>query len=244
MPGGEFTFKQFSLRNGSAGMALTTDAVLLGAWAFRGLKVACPFVWDAGCGTAILALMLAQRFPDARIRATDISPEAVHTARANVAASPFRARIQCLREDVALTAQALQPQSVDLLIANPPYYTTGPLGLQNAPRDLARSAQVGFEATHLFAPAHRLLSPGGRMALVTPAERLRHLRLAAAQALLSLYRCCSVSPVQGHAPAVILTEWGQAAPPGAAPRYTHLNVREAGGEYSTRFRALTQEFYL
>ena len=51
-------------------MKVGTDGVLLGAWA--ALDAADRRVLDVGTGTGVIALMLAQRAPAARITALDI----------------------------------------------------------------------------------------------------------------------------------------------------------------------------
>ena len=57
-------------------MKVGTDGVLLGAWAQGGTRIL-----DIGTGTALMALMLAQRFPDAYVTGIDIDGEACQQAR-------------------------------------------------------------------------------------------------------------------------------------------------------------------
>ena len=76
-------------------MKVGTDGVLLGAWA----RVAhCRRVLDIGTGTGLVALMAAQR-SQAHIVAIDLDADAVAQATANVAASPWPARIQVMEVD-------------------------------------------------------------------------------------------------------------------------------------------------
>lgn len=53
-----FTFKQFHINQNSCAMKVSTDGILLGAWA--DVKH-CKNILDMGSGTGLLALMLAQR---------------------------------------------------------------------------------------------------------------------------------------------------------------------------------------
>lgn len=76
-------------------MKVGTDGTLLGAWARGGLTVL-----DIGTGTGLIALMMAQRFPEAQVVGVDIDPEAVAQARENVAMSPFASRIQLINDDI------------------------------------------------------------------------------------------------------------------------------------------------
>ena len=52
------------------GMKVGTDGVLLGAWALGGSRVL-----DIGTGTGLVALMMAQRFPQSVVDAIDIDDD-------------------------------------------------------------------------------------------------------------------------------------------------------------------------
>ena len=71
-----FQFKQFTIEQDRCAMKVGTDGVLLGAWARGG-----PRMLDVGTGTGIIALMLAQRYPDAHILGIDIDGNAVNNLR-------------------------------------------------------------------------------------------------------------------------------------------------------------------
>ena len=62
-----FTFRRFKIIQDRCAMKVGTDGVLLGAWANGGNKIL-----DIGTGTALIALMMAQRFEQAKIKAIDI----------------------------------------------------------------------------------------------------------------------------------------------------------------------------
>ena len=90
-----FTFKQFEVRQERCAMKVGTDGVLLGAWA----RVEhCERILDMGTGTGLVALMAAQR-SQANIVAIDLDADAVAQAAENIAASPWKDRIQVLEAD-------------------------------------------------------------------------------------------------------------------------------------------------
>ena len=97
-----FQFKQFTVRQQQCAMKVGTDGCLLGAWANCPKSNShSPSILDIGTGTGLISLMMAQRFPEAKVTALDISHEAVIQACENVAASPFANRIKVLEEDIA-----------------------------------------------------------------------------------------------------------------------------------------------
>lgn len=92
-----FHFKQFSVCQDRCAMKVGTDGVLLGALAGYGPM---SIVLDIGTGTGLIALMLAQRFPDARITGIDIAPDAASQAADNFAASPWADRLEAVCADI------------------------------------------------------------------------------------------------------------------------------------------------
>ena len=76
-------------------MKVGTDGTLLGAWARGGRHIL-----DIGTGTGLLALMMAQRFPEATLVGIDIDEAAVVQAKENVSMSPFYRQIDIVRKDV------------------------------------------------------------------------------------------------------------------------------------------------
>ena len=74
-------------------MKVGTDGVLLGAWAGRFQENQPLRILDIGTGSGLIALMLAERFPNAIITAIDIDNEAVEQALENFANSPWSNRL-------------------------------------------------------------------------------------------------------------------------------------------------------
>jgi 16S rRNA (guanine1207-N2)-methyltransferase len=99
---------------------------------------------DFGCGTGILAVALKRRRPSARVIASDLSADAVESARDTALANDVE--IEVVRDRLL----SLQPDaSVDLILLNPPFHDGGALSTDTA---LA-----------MFAEAGRVLRPGGQL---------------------------------------------------------------------------------
>lgn len=100
-------------------MPVSTDGVMLGAWAN------CPSqskILDIGTGTGLLALMCAQRFPNAQITALDIEISAIEAAQKNFTQSPWSDRL-CVRHTDVLQFES--EQRFEHIICNPPYFNSG-----------------------------------------------------------------------------------------------------------------------
>ena len=124
-----FRFKQFFVRHDRCAMKVGTDGVLLGAWAPTNPLTPNPLtrILDIGTGSGLIALMLAQRCPDAQIAAIDIDPDAVAQARENFAASPWSDRLHVaqssLQEWQMGNGKCGNDKWYDLIVSNPPYFT-------------------------------------------------------------------------------------------------------------------------
>lgn len=101
---------------------------------------------DLGCGTGVVATVLARTHPSAAVLATDDSAVAVASATATLAANGLAERVT-VRRDHGLSAVA--DASVDLVALNPPFHA-GP------------AVHTGI-AEHLVAEAGRVLRPGGEL---------------------------------------------------------------------------------
>ena len=158
-----FQFRQFTVRQSRCAMKVGTDGTLLGAWATVPPKP-CR-VLDIGTGTGLVALMLAQRFPQASVTALDIDSEAVLQARENVQSSPFADRIEVIQADAA-DFDAKEP--FDVVVSNPPYFEQS-LECPDQQRTLARHA-ASLTYTQLTRTAFRLLGDEGTFSVVIPVD--------------------------------------------------------------------------
>lgn len=78
-------------------------------------------VVDVCTGSACLAILLARRFPKARVDAVDLSPDALEVARVNVKAYKLASRLKLHRSDVF---DSVPLAKYDVILSNPPYEPT------------------------------------------------------------------------------------------------------------------------
>ena len=158
-----FEFKKFTIHQDRCAMKVGTDGTLLGAWASAPAQS--RYILDIGTGTGLIALMMAQRYPEAQIVGIDIDDAAVAQAIENVAASPFTERISILKQDVTTYKPEMQ---FDAIVSNPPYFVDS-LTCPDEQRSIARHAvTLTFEA--LIKSAYRLLKTEGTFSVVIPTE--------------------------------------------------------------------------
>ena len=153
-------------------MKVGTDGVLLGAWAKGGQRIL-----DAGTGTGVIALMMAQRYPEAQVMAIDIDEGAVRQAQQNVAQSPFSGRVEVLRKSVqefdGVNGFNGRDGSYDAIISNPPFFIDS-LAAPDEQRNMARHTQT-LTYAELMQAAYRLLSDDGELSVIVPFDYRRRM---------------------------------------------------------------------
>ncbi|UOO37161.1 methyltransferase [Oscillospiraceae bacterium CM] len=146
-----------------------TDAVLLAAFAGDGQA---RRVCDLGCGSGVLAILLAYSRDDVRVDGIELLPVSAAIARENVRLNGLGGQIDILNRDLREHRDFLTAGAYDLVVANPPYYVTGS---GQSSRDAATAAARAEHACTLHdvcAAAAFLTRWGGRFALVHKPERL------------------------------------------------------------------------
>ncbi len=151
-----------------SGFRFGTDAVLLSHFALIKRN---SLVADLGCGTGIIALLVAGLNTSCRIKAIDILEGMCDASRRSVALNGLEDRIEVLRGDVKGACRLLGASVFDHVISNPPYYS-GSCG--KTPEDvnkLSSRTEVNMDISDVCIAAKRLLKSRGRLSLVFPAWR-------------------------------------------------------------------------
>lgn len=199
-----FRFKRFSVAHSRSAMKVGVDGVLTALWAPMPLySSASPLVLDAGCGCGVMALILAQRFPEAKITGADTDADAVAEAASNFAVSPWASRLEAVRRDWREAAEA----PVDLIVSNPPFFYAGTDPSESA-RASARHAG-SLSPVRLVELAPALLAPQGAVCTISTPDALDAMLRGAASSGMTLRRLCRVCNHPGAAVKRILTFWSR-----------------------------------
>lgn len=158
-----FTFKEFAVADELTAMKVGTDGVLLGAWAAGGNRIL-----DVGTGSGLIALMMAQRFPNAEIVGIDIDSQACRQAEINVSRSAFEGRITIVNASLQDFVLKEPKGSFDAIVSNPPYFQNS-LKSPDKQRTMARHTD-SLPFRDLMAGAKALLGEGGIVSVIGPAD--------------------------------------------------------------------------
>jgi tRNA1Val (adenine37-N6)-methyltransferase len=214
-------------------MKVGTDAVLLGAWADA---PDVKRVLDVGCGSGVIALMLAQRFPQSHVVGVELDADAALQARENVTASPWADRLEVLEEDFCTYHAAA---CFDLIVSNPPYFIDA-LRPPVEERSMARHA-AGLNYETLFRRSRELLAANGRVCVILPAEVETVAVDAAARNGLYVERMVRVFTKEGKPLRRVLLSFATTPSP---VETTNFYLMNADGSYTDAYWGLTADFYL
>lgn len=123
---------------------------------------------DLCCGSACLAILMAQSFARAQIDAVDISPDALQIAHKNIARHALQERIRVFEGDLFAP---LGTARYELIISNPPYVDAAamqalPPEYRHEPALALAAGEDGLEIVRrILAGARQHLTPNGILAV-------------------------------------------------------------------------------
>lgn len=225
-----FQFKQFSIIQDINSHKVGSDSMLLGAWC----RTKAQNILDIGTGTGILALMLAQKNPEAGVLAIEPDFESLQEAQINFQNSPFHNRIEslcCRLQDFETI------KKFDLIICNPPYFEKSLLS-ENPDKNRVRHTD-SLSIQELYKAVSALLTAKGTFNVIFPSDlESLHLATAAGQNLhpakilrtiredgtykRSLVSFCNTKQV---------------------PEVTEILVKTKENKYNQEYIQLTRDFY-
>ena len=231
-----FRFKRFEIRDERCAMKVGTDGVLLGAWGC----VEGHSILDIGTGSGLIALMAAQRNPQAKVLGIDIDEAAVQQAKENIDVSPFSDRVSCILQDVL----TFQPEtSFDAILCNPPFFTEDTLP-DDTRRALARNNK-SLPFAELIPKVATLLSDKGTFSTIIPNGLVQEfVGICLAEGLHLTHRCLvrTTSRKPPRRAMLAFSSYNCELP--SVCTQTDLCLTNPDGSRSIEYTKLTNEFYL
>lgn len=233
-----FAFKRFIVYHDKCGMKVGTDGVLLGAWANGGKRIL-----DIGCGSGLITLMMAQRFPESEIIAIDIDEDAFQQTIENVARSEFAERISIFQTSIqrfATQSEAENNKKYDSIVCNPPFFVNS-LKSPDSKRSAARHAET-LPFAELFAAVEKTMTDEGEFSVIIPTDYLGVFKAEASLHGLFLSRKYSLKTTAKKAAKRQLLSFSKQPPRKFDESEQTLLDNE--GKKSEWYKGLTRDFYL
>ena len=230
-----FQFKRFIVKQDRCAMKVGTDGVLLGAWAQGSRRIL-----DIGTGTGLIALMMAQRFPDAVVDAVEIDGEAANQAKDNAVCSPFHTRVNVFETSLQDYAKDFEGQPYDAIVSNPPYFNNS-LKNPDGRRTIARHTD-SLPYAVLFRSGDKLLAANGAFSLIVPNDIKADILTEAAVFGFFLLRETAVKTTSSKQPKRCLFAFTKVRP--ESVNKETVTMMNADATPSSWYSNLTEDFYL
>lgn len=212
------------------------DGVLLGAWC----DVDGQRMLDIGTGSGLIALMLAQRQPQAVIDAIDIDAGCLADAAGNVVSSPWSERIEIKECSLQEYSHCAELAGVyDRIVSNPPYFINSFLPPEKQRRLARHTATLDF--AELVEGASKLLGESGLFSLILPPVEAERFITVASGVGFGVRRRTDMIPRKGAEVKRVLLELARGE---WNCGHTYLIQRGQGEDFTEEYRALTRDFYL
>jgi len=231
MPSHAFAFKKFTVKQDKCSMKITTDSVVLGAWANpENAKT----ILDLGTGTGIIALMLAQR-SGAKIDTIDICGNSCIQAMENFVNSPWGERIAVIHSSI----QDYSPlYKYDLMISNPPFFPCPKTHREKPGAQAKYTHKLSFD--ELLDSVMKNLSPKGAFCTILPIIEGSYFTNDAEKQKLFLNRFTWVkTTARRKFPKRILMQFSRTK---TSPHESILVISNENG-FTKEYRELTKEYY-
>lgn len=170
-----FNFKQFGVEDNNCGMKIGVDSVLLGSYVNSEFDTkidssAIKNILDIGTGCGVLSLMMAQKFPNAKLDAVELDFDAAEQARENFKNSPFKNKYNVYNCDLI---DFKSNKKYDLIISNPPYFSEN-YSSSILKREMARKIDF-LPIEILIKSANSFLNQNGSIYLIYPDKNEKEL---------------------------------------------------------------------
>lgn len=231
-----FKFKKFDVIQTHAPQKVGTDAMVLGALVKPiGSNLDNPLtILDVGTGCGVIALMLAQNHPNAKIIGIDIDEQAVLQAKDNFDTADFPNHFETLQQNYL---EYNPNQKLDLIVSNPPYFNSK-MPSADQQRSLARH-ENSMSLHELINHSATLLNEGGELWIIVPSERTEELIKEELNLRLS-QRIQIYGKPNRHVRDVLVFSKRENELSNTVVEFT---IRNAEGQYTEEYKELTIEFH-
>lgn len=237
-----FQFKEFTVHQDRCAMKITTDSCLFGAWVAAKIQSTGPKttkLLDIGTGTGLLGLMQAQKNPSLTIDAIEIDVDAAAQAAQNVAASPWKERLNIIHADAKAFATR---EKYDIIISNPPFYEKELKG-DNTKKNLAHHNE-GLLLPELMMAIGEHLAPGGHFFLLLPYKRNAEIRKLVVDSGMMIEDLLFVRQTPRHDYFRMLVQGKRSTTETIKTNFNKITIKYENEKYTEAFQSLLRDYYL
>jgi len=216
-------------------MKVGSDAVILGSFVRVSLD---SDILDVGTGCGVIAMMICQKNPDARVIAVDIDRESAMEAEYNFARSPWSASLKALHRSIQDFAEETD-ETFDHIVSNPPFFSGDKHSIFPS-RTKARHT-VYLDHWDFLNTCDRLLKRNGKLSVILPVPIAVEFIQKAALINLELQRLLKVRPKPNTPHNRYVMEFSKSRPD---YREDELLMYDFDSNYTVQYKSYTKDFYI
>lgn len=167
------SIRDIKLYQSKLGYRFSVDSLLL--YSFINLKRV-NSIADLGAGTGIVGMLLAKKYPEAKITLFEIQESLINLAKKNIVQNSLEDRVKVIKCDIrTLPSLTFPPGDFDLVVSNPPFrrLKSGRLNVEEE-RAIARH-EIKLQLKELVETVSYLLRIKGRLCVIYHPWRLSEL---------------------------------------------------------------------
>ena len=155
-----------------SGYRFSLDALLLAD--FPEIKK-CGRILELGAGSGVVSLLLAKRYPHAKVTGIEIQDSLFGRAVRNAELNGLAGRVTFIHDDLKHAGKLFEPESFELVVSNPPFRKPGTGRISPGDERAAARHELTAGIRDILKAASAMLKNKGRLCLVYHPERLPEL---------------------------------------------------------------------
>ena len=207
-----------------------TDGVLLGALC---AAENARYVLEVGTGSGLIALMIAQRNPQAKILGIDIAAEAVQLAQINFGKSNYTTRLVAQHVDYKCFRST---EKFDFIVCNPPFFEPN-----DSRKDKIARQTVEIDPTSFMAKSSEILAEEGQISIIIPSAQSENYISCAKRCKLFLKRKIDIFGIENGDMKRNVLEFSFMED---QVQYETFIIEKSPRKYSDQYLELTKEFHV
>ena len=166
----DLEYKGLKIIQNTKGFCFGIDSVLLSDFAKNIKKDS--IVVDLGTGTGIISLLLCKKTELKKIYGVEIQKEVAEMATRSIEINKLEEKFQIINKDLKNIFEDLNPNSIDVVVTNPPYMKLNTGAKNEEKRKLISRHEIECNLEDVIRVSYKLLKSNGEFYMVHRAERI------------------------------------------------------------------------
>lgn len=166
----DLEYKGLKIIQNTKGFCFGIDSVLLSDFAKNIKKDS--IVVDLGTGTGIISLLLCKKTELKKIYGVEIQKEVAEMATRSIEINKLEEKFQIINKDLKNIFEDLNPNSIDVVVTNPPYMKLNTGAKNEEKRKLISRHEIECTLEDVIRVSYKLLKSNGEFYMVHRAERI------------------------------------------------------------------------